>query len=70
MSLTVFLADDHAVVRDGLKLLLETEADIRWWAKPSTEGRQCVRCPDSSHGWPSLTSLCPNSTAKQELQAT
>lgn len=28
MSITVFLADDHAVVRDGVKLLLETKPDI------------------------------------------
>jgi DNA-binding NarL/FixJ family response regulator len=29
MNITVFLADDHAVVRDGLKLLLESQADIK-----------------------------------------
>jgi DNA-binding NarL/FixJ family response regulator len=29
MSITVFLADDHGVVREGLKMLLETEADIK-----------------------------------------
>jgi DNA-binding NarL/FixJ family response regulator len=29
MNITVFLADDHAVVRDGLKLLLESEPDIK-----------------------------------------
>lgn len=28
MSIRVFLADDHAVVRDGLKMLLEARADI------------------------------------------
>jgi DNA-binding NarL/FixJ family response regulator len=28
MSITVFLADDHAVVRDGLRVLLEAEPDI------------------------------------------
>jgi DNA-binding NarL/FixJ family response regulator len=28
VSITVFLADDHAVVRDGVKLLLETKQDI------------------------------------------
>lgn len=28
MGITVFLADDHAVVRDGVKLLLETKPDI------------------------------------------
>lgn len=29
MNITVFLADDHAVVRDGLKLLLESQADMK-----------------------------------------
>ena len=29
MSIKVFLADDHSVVREGLKLLLETEPDIK-----------------------------------------
>lgn len=42
MSITVFLADDHAVVRDGLKLLLETQADIRVVGE-ATDGRQAVR---------------------------
>jgi DNA-binding NarL/FixJ family response regulator len=28
MSITVFLADDHAVVRDGLRFLLEAQPDI------------------------------------------
>jgi len=29
MTITVFLADDHAIVRDGLRRLLDAEADIR-----------------------------------------
>jgi DNA-binding NarL/FixJ family response regulator len=29
MTITVFLADDHAMVRDGLRRLLEVEPDIR-----------------------------------------
>lgn len=29
MSINVFLADDHAVVRDGLRFLLEAEGDIK-----------------------------------------
>lgn len=29
MSITIILADDHAVVRDGLKLLLETKSDLK-----------------------------------------
>lgn len=29
MSIAVLLADDHAIVRDGLKTLLEAQADLR-----------------------------------------
>jgi DNA-binding NarL/FixJ family response regulator len=29
VSITVFLADDHSIVRDGLRFLLEAEGDIR-----------------------------------------
>lgn len=29
MTITVFLADDHRVLRDGLRILLETQDDIR-----------------------------------------
>jgi YesN/AraC family two-component response regulator len=39
MKITVFLADDHAVVRDGLKLLLETQADLLV-AGEAADGRQ------------------------------
>lgn len=37
MSLAVFLADDHAVVRDGIKLWLETQAGLQRVARPLTE---------------------------------
>jgi DNA-binding NarL/FixJ family response regulator len=42
MSITVLLADDHAVVRDGLKLLLESQADIRVVGE-ANNGREAVR---------------------------
>jgi DNA-binding NarL/FixJ family response regulator len=29
MSITIFLADDHAVVRDGLRMLLELQPDLK-----------------------------------------
>lgn len=29
MSITVFLVDDHAIIRDGLQLLLEAQSDIK-----------------------------------------
>jgi DNA-binding NarL/FixJ family response regulator len=42
MSISVFLADDHAVMRDGLKLLLETQEDIQV-VGAAGDGRQAVR---------------------------
>jgi len=50
MSITVFLADDHAVVRDGLRFLLEAEHDIKV-VGDAANGRETVRqvarlCPD------------------------
>ncbi len=41
MSITVFLADDHAVVRDGLRYLLEANSDIRVIGD-AADGRETV----------------------------
>jgi DNA-binding NarL/FixJ family response regulator len=50
MAITVFLADDHAVVRDGLHALLDAESDIEV-VGTAANGRDAVRqvaelCPD------------------------
>ena len=50
MTITVFLADDHTVFRDGLRLLLETEGDIKVVGDVA-DGREAVHqvaqlCPD------------------------
>jgi len=42
MSITVFLADDHGVVRDGLRVLLEAQPDIRVIGDAG-DGRAAVR---------------------------
>jgi DNA-binding NarL/FixJ family response regulator len=41
MAIRVFLADDHAVVREGLRLILEMEADICVVGE-ATDGREAV----------------------------
>jgi DNA-binding NarL/FixJ family response regulator len=41
MTITVFLADDHGVVRDGMKLLLETQPDIKIVGQAAT-GREAL----------------------------
>jgi DNA-binding NarL/FixJ family response regulator len=50
MPISVFIADDHAVVRDGLRLLLEAQADMKV-VGDAADGRQTVLqvqqlCPD------------------------
>ncbi len=42
MSISVIIADDHAVVRDGLRLLIETQCDIKVIDEASN-GREAVR---------------------------
>lgn len=50
MSITVFLADDHAIMRDGLRHMLEAQNDVRVVGEAET-GRETIRkvskcCPD------------------------
>jgi DNA-binding NarL/FixJ family response regulator len=50
VTISVFLADDHAVFRDGLRLVLEAEGDIQVIGD-AADGREAVRqvallCPD------------------------
>jgi DNA-binding NarL/FixJ family response regulator len=50
MKITIFLTDDHAVVREGLRLLLETQPDFEVIGEAGN-GREAVRqmaqcCPD------------------------
>jgi DNA-binding NarL/FixJ family response regulator len=42
MSITVFLADDHRMVREGFRLLLETQSDIKVVGEVGN-GREAVR---------------------------
>jgi DNA-binding NarL/FixJ family response regulator len=42
MTIQIFLADDHAILRDGLRSLLETYADLRVVGE-AADGRQTVQ---------------------------
>lgn len=42
MSITIFLADDHGVVRDGIRLLLETQPGFQVVGE-AADGREAVR---------------------------
>jgi DNA-binding NarL/FixJ family response regulator len=48
MSITVFLADDHAVVRDGLRSLLEAHSDIKV-VGDAANGRQTLQLIEQLH---------------------
>ena len=50
MSITVFLADDHAMFREGIRLLLETQSDLSVIGEAGN-GREAVR---------QASKLCPN----------
>jgi DNA-binding NarL/FixJ family response regulator len=41
MTITIFLADDHAVVRDGLRLLLETQPNLKV-VGAAADGRETI----------------------------
>lgn len=42
MSITVFISDDHAVVRDGLRFMLEAQGDIKVIGEASN-GREAIK---------------------------
>lgn len=42
MSVKIFLADDHTVVRDGLKMLLDTQSDLKVIGA-AANGRETIR---------------------------
>ena len=48
MAIRVFLADDHAIVRDGLRLILEAQGDIAV-VGDAADGRQAVRQVQQLH---------------------
>ena len=50
MSITIFLADDHAIVRDGLRLMLEEQPDMKVVGMASN-GRDAIH---------QIKKLCPN----------
>ncbi|MEW6585983.1 MAG: response regulator transcription factor [Nitrospirota bacterium] len=50
MAISVFLADDHAIIRDGLRMILESQGDIAVVGE-AANGRETVaevkkQCPD------------------------
>lgn len=49
--ITVFLADDHALVREGLRLLIQNQPDMQVvakWATAKPRGAACANCSPRS----------------------
>src|SRR5689334_25177393 len=42
MSISIFIADDHRILRDGLRMLLEADGDIHVVGE-AEEGREAVK---------------------------
>ena len=47
--ITIVIADDHAVVRQGLRLLLEAEEDLAVVGETSDIAQTTARCCASTH---------------------
>ena len=65
----VLIADDHPIVRDGLKKLLSLEEDVKWWAKPRMAARCWTRSRSSIPDVLLLDLRMPNLDGLSALQA-
>ena len=57
----IVLADDHALVRRGIKRVIEEDAILRSSAKPATAWNSWNSCRRSSRTWSSVILPCPGS---------
>ena len=53
-SLTLFISDDHKIIRDGLRVLIERTADLRVMGEAAdgralVEGVEQLKCSGSDH---------------------
>jgi DNA-binding NarL/FixJ family response regulator len=60
MKIRIVLADDHALVRAGMKSLLESAEGFEVVGEASTAVRRCASRKRSSRMSPSSTSRCPS----------
>jgi CheY-like chemotaxis protein len=57
-KIRVLLADDHAVVRQGIRRFLEEAGDIEVVARPPTGKRRWSEFGSTARTWPWWTSGC------------
>ena len=62
MTISVFLLDDHEIVRRGIAQLLESEDDIAVVGEAGTAAQAIARIPALRPTWQSSTSGSPTAT--------
>jgi hypothetical protein len=55
----ILLADDHALVRRGLRLVLDSEPDLEVVGEAGNGAERSTGRSGSTSTWRSLTSRCP-----------
>src|SRR5512139_4343582 len=61
----ILLVDDDALVRAGLRAIIDAQPDLRVAVRPRTAPRCCPRCPSTAQTWCSWTCACRASTASR-----
>ena len=61
-KITVFLLDDHEIVRRGVREVLEAEPDITVVGEAGTAESALARIPALRPTWPCWTCGCPTAT--------
>lgn len=59
MTIRVYLVDDHALVRTGMKMILSNETDIEVVGKPNPAKTRCPRSASCAPTWCCATCTCP-----------
>ncbi len=69
VKVSIVLADDHRVVREGLRMLLEVKGGATVVAKPAMSSALGARCASTTRTSLSLTSTCPANQGFRRFRA-
>ena len=61
--IAIVIADDHAVLRESLAALLQSQPDFEWWARPPMAKRRCNWCRSTARRCWCWISSCRKATA-------
>ncbi len=59
MTIRVYLVDDHALVRTGMKMILSGETDIEVVGEAETGKTHCATSANCCRTWCCATCTCP-----------